>query len=154
MIGEVFAEGVCGADAARACILGPSDVSGTNALSHSSSTRDPTEEVKAMVRFLAVYDKPDDPEAFDRHYREVHIPLAKQLPGLRRYTISRHPAPTRDREAYYLIAELDWDDMTNLRHAFETPEGRATADDAAKLAPKDKVRTMVYELEDALQWAP
>ena len=41
--------------------------------------------------------------------------------------------------------------MTDLRHAFETPEGRATADDVAKLAPKDKVRTMVYELEDALQ---
>ena len=40
-----------------------------------------------MVRFLAVYDKPDDPDAFDRHYREVHIPLAKQLSRLRRYTV-------------------------------------------------------------------
>ncbi len=107
-----------------------------------------------MVRFLAVYDKPDDPVAFDRHYREVHIPLAKALPGLRRYTISRDPAPTRDRDAYYLVAELDWDDMTALRHAFETPEGRAAADDVANLAPKDKVRTMVYELEDALHGAP
>jgi uncharacterized protein (TIGR02118 family) len=96
-----------------------------------------------MVRFLAVYEETDEPEAFDRHYREVHIPLAKKLPGLRRYTISRNAAATRDREAYYLIAELDWDDMTDLRHAFETPEGRATADDVAKLAPGDKVRTMV-----------
>jgi uncharacterized protein (TIGR02118 family) len=104
-----------------------------------------------MVRFLAVYDKPDDPAAFDRHYREVHIPLAKQLPGVRRYTISRNPAATRDREAYYLIAELDWDDMAALRHAFETPEGRATADDVANLAPENGVRTMVFELEDALQ---
>jgi uncharacterized protein (TIGR02118 family) len=104
-----------------------------------------------MVRFLAAYDKPDDPEAFDRHYREVHIPLAKKLPGLRRYTISRNLAPTRDRDAYYLIAELDWDNMTDLRHAFQTPEGRATGDDVANLAPKDKVRTMVYELDDALQ---
>jgi uncharacterized protein (TIGR02118 family) len=104
-----------------------------------------------MIRFLAAYDKPDDPEGFDRHYREVHIPLAKKLPGLRGYTISRNAVATRDREAYYLIAELDWDDVTDLRHAFQTPEGRATADDVAKLAPKDRVRTMVYELEDALQ---
>jgi uncharacterized protein (TIGR02118 family) len=104
-----------------------------------------------MIRFLAAYDTPDDPEAFDRHYREVHIPLAKKLPGLRRYTISRNPAPTRDREAYYLIAELDWDNETDLQHAFQTPEGRATADDVAKLAPTDKVRTMIYELEDALR---
>ena len=77
-----------------------------------------------MVRFLAVYDKPDDPDLFDRHYREVHIPLAKKLPGLRRCTISRDPAPTRDGEAYYLIAELDWDDTTDLQHAFQTPVGR------------------------------
>jgi uncharacterized protein (TIGR02118 family) len=106
-----------------------------------------------MVRFLAAYDEPDDAKGFDRHYREVHIPLAKKLPRLRRYTISRNTAPTRDREAFYLIAELDWDDMADLRHAFETPEGRATADDVAKLAPRDKVRTMVYELEDAFDWA-
>ncbi len=75
-----------------------------------------------------MYDEPDDPEAFDRHYREVHIPLAKKLPGLRRYTISRNAAATRDREPYYLIAELDSDDMTDLRHAFDTPDGRAAAD--------------------------
>ena len=37
------------------------------------------------VRFLALYETPTEPEAFDRHYREVHIPLARQLPGLRRY---------------------------------------------------------------------
>lgn len=29
-----------------------------------------------MVRFLVVYEKPQDPEEFDRHYREVHLPLA------------------------------------------------------------------------------
>jgi uncharacterized protein (TIGR02118 family) len=104
-----------------------------------------------MVRFLAAYDRPNDPEAFDRHYREVHIPLAKKLPGLRRCTVSRNLAPTRDREAYYLIAELDWDNMTDLRHAFQTVEGLATGDDVANPAPKDKVRTMVYELDDVLQ---
>jgi uncharacterized protein (TIGR02118 family) len=104
-----------------------------------------------MVRFLVVYDKPEDPEAFDRHYREVHIPLASKLPGLRRYTISRDPAPVRGGEPYYLISELDWDDMPALERAFRSPEGRATAGDVAALAPDGGVRSMVYELEDALQ---
>ena len=36
-----------------------------------------------MVRFMVLYDQPEDAEAFDRHYRVVHIPLAKKLPGLR-----------------------------------------------------------------------
>ncbi len=35
------------------------------------------------VRFLALYETPAAPEAFDRHYREVHIPLGRRLPGLR-----------------------------------------------------------------------
>lgn len=34
-----------------------------------------------MIRFLAAYDIPDDPEAFDRHYREVHIPLVSMAIG-------------------------------------------------------------------------
>ena len=43
-----------------------------------------------MVRFLVLYNTPQDPAAFERHYRDVHIPLTKKLPGLRRYTIGRH----------------------------------------------------------------
>lgn len=59
-----------------------------------------------MMRFLVVYETPREPAAFDLHYREVHIPLAKKLPGLRRYTISRNAAAVRGGEPYYLVAEL------------------------------------------------
>ena len=101
-----------------------------------------------MVRFMVLYDQPEDAVDFDHHYREIHIPLAKKLPGLRRYTISRNARPSRSDDAYYLVAELDWDDMDALERDFRSPEGRATAEDAAKLAPEGKVRTMIYELED------
>jgi uncharacterized protein (TIGR02118 family) len=30
------------------------------------------------TRFLAVYETPADPEAFDRHYSETHISLIRQ----------------------------------------------------------------------------
>ncbi len=33
--------------------------------------------IDPMVRFLVLYDTPPDPEEFDRHYREVHIPLTR-----------------------------------------------------------------------------
>jgi uncharacterized protein (TIGR02118 family) len=101
-----------------------------------------------MVRFLVFYDEPEDAEAFDRHYREVQIPLAKKLRGLRRYTISRNARPIRGGDAYYLVAELDWDDMDALERDLRTPEGEATADDVANLAQEGEVRSMVYELED------
>jgi uncharacterized protein (TIGR02118 family) len=100
-----------------------------------------------MVRFLVLYSQPDDPGAFDRHYREVHIPLAKKLPGLRRYTVSRNIGAVRGGEPYYLVAELDWDDMESMRAAFRSPEGRATAEDVPKFAPAG-VHSMIFEVED------
>ena len=100
-----------------------------------------------MVRFLVVYETPADPAAFDRHYQDVHVPLAKQLPGLRRYTLSRACTPVRGGEPFYLVAELDWDDMDTLRAAFASPEGRATAADVAKLAPEG-VRSVIFEVEE------
>ena len=45
------------------------------------------------VRLLVGYEMPADPEAFDRHYDQVHIPLGRRLPGLRRYTVGRTPRP-------------------------------------------------------------
>ncbi len=100
------------------------------------------------ARFLVLWDTPRDPEGFDSHYRDVHIPLAKRLPGLRRYTVSRNAAPVRGGDPYYLVAELDFDDMASLQHAFKSPEGQETAADIVELAGGTGVHSMIYELED------
>jgi uncharacterized protein (TIGR02118 family) len=99
------------------------------------------------ARFLALYETPASPGAFDRHYREIHIPLGHQLPGLRRYAVSRDVAAVRG-APYYLVAELDWDTMDELRAAFASPEGRATAADAARLAELAPVRSMIFTVGD------
>jgi uncharacterized protein (TIGR02118 family) len=101
------------------------------------------------VRFLALYETPTDPEAFDRHYREVHIPLGRRLPGLRRYAVVRDVVAVRG-VPYYLVAELEWDTMEELRAAFASPEGRATAADAARLQEFAPVRSMTFTVDDGV----
>ena len=103
-----------------------------------------------MVRFTVIWKStPTDVEAFDRHYREVHIPLAKKLAGLRRYTLSRDLSRVRGEGAYYQIAELDWDDMASLRQAFDSPVGRPTAEDVEHLSQwSPGVESVIYELEE------
>jgi uncharacterized protein (TIGR02118 family) len=101
------------------------------------------------ARFLALYETPADPEAFDRHYRQVHIPLLRQLPGLRRYSVSQdltvlHGGPS------YLVTELEWDTMEELRAAFASPEGQATAADAARLQELAPVRRMIFTADDCV----
>jgi uncharacterized protein (TIGR02118 family) len=100
------------------------------------------------ARFLALYEKPADPEEFERHYRDVHIPLAQRLPGLRRYTLGRNIAAVRGGTPYYLVAELEWATMDALRAAFASPEGQATAADAAHLTDLAPVRSMTFTVED------
>ena len=102
----------------------------------------------AMVRFLVLYPRPTDVVAFERHYLDVHVPITKRLPGLRRYTVSRNPARIRGPEPYYLIAELDWDDMASMQRDFDSPLGQEAArdvDNLSRLCPG--IHSMVFEVE-------
>jgi hypothetical protein len=42
-----------------------------------------------MARLVVMYGTPKDAGAFDRDYFESHVPIAKKIPGLRKYEISR-----------------------------------------------------------------
>ena len=97
------------------------------------------------VRFVVLYDTPSDIDAFERHYDDVHIPLAKQLPGLRRYTRSHEPVPLRG-DPCYMVVTLDWDDMASLEAAFASEIGRRTAEDAETLARYAPMRAMILQL--------
>lgn len=104
-----------------------------------------------QARFLVIWDTPKDREAFDRHYREVHIPLSHKLPGLRRYTISRNLVAVRGGEPPYIVGELEWDDLESLQAAFASPEGRATAADVNDLSANASVRSMIYEVAESTE---
>ena len=104
-----------------------------------------------MVKLIVLWNTPEDPGAFERHYSDVHIPLVKQMPGLRRYTIGRHVTAPRGGEPYYWrIAELEWDTMDALQKALQSPQGQATAQDAASLVRSTgtSFRSMAYEVEE------
>ncbi|NUS17248.1 MAG: EthD family reductase [Streptomyces sp.] len=102
------------------------------------------------ARFVVLYETPANPERFEQHYREVHIPLARRLPGLRRYTVGRDLAATGGDCPYYMVAELDWDTMDELRAAFASPEGRACGADAAHLRELTPLHTMIFTVDDSV----
>ena len=90
---------------------------------------------------LVLYNHPEDPAAFDKHYNEVHIPLAKQMPGLIRYTVSRNLSK---KAPYYLVAELDWEDMDAFRAGVSSPIAAEAAADVQKFATGGS-STLIYE---------
>jgi len=88
-----------------------------------------------VADLVVLYKTPTDPAAFDKYYFENHIPLAKKIPGLRKYTVSKGPIATPGGpSALHLIATLSFDSMADIGTAFASPEGRATAADVPKFA--------------------
>ncbi|WP_099864825.1 EthD family reductase [Pararhizobium haloflavum] len=88
-----------------------------------------------MAKLIAMYRTPQDKTAFDRYYRETHVPLAKKIPGLRKYEISRGGIDTPGGPAdYHLLAILHFDSLDAIRSALGSPEGKAAAGDIANFA--------------------
>jgi uncharacterized protein (TIGR02118 family) len=83
-----------------------------------------------MAQVIVTYKAPKDPAAFDKYYAETHIPLAKKMPGLRKFEISRGPvASAVGASGIHLIAILTFDNLAAVQAAFGSPEGKATAGD-------------------------
>lgn len=83
-----------------------------------------------MWQFVVMYRRPDDPDAFDRHYREVHVPLTWKFPGLRRMTISKVLPSAEGHDDVYMISTMYWDDLESLQAALKSPARSAAWEDA------------------------
>jgi uncharacterized protein (TIGR02118 family) len=88
-----------------------------------------------MARLLVLYKTPVDPKAFDAYYFDSHVPLAKKIPGLRKYEVSKGAVATpAGPSGVHLVATLFFDDMAAIQNAFASPEGQAAAADVATFA--------------------
>lgn len=88
-----------------------------------------------MAKLFAIYQQPADPAAFDRYYFETHVPLAKTIPGLRSYEVTRGDVMgMAGKHGTYLVAVLGFDSMQAIAAALASPQGQATAADLANFA--------------------
>ena len=88
-----------------------------------------------MAKVLVLYKTPTDAAAFDKYYATIHIPLAKQIPGLKRYDVSTGPvrAPAGP-SGVHLAAELNFDSFDALAAGMASPQGQAAAADLPNFA--------------------
>jgi uncharacterized protein (TIGR02118 family) len=88
-----------------------------------------------MADLVVIYKIPTDPATFDKYYAETHIPLAKKLPGLRKYQISKGDvASPAGPSGVHLVATLTFDSVAAIQDAFASPEGQAAAGDLPNFA--------------------
>ena len=88
-----------------------------------------------MAKVIAMYRTPADAAAFDNYYFTTHVPLAKSIPGLRGYEVTRGTIATMDGPSqYYLIATLTFDSLAAIQTALTSAQGQATAADLGNFA--------------------
>jgi uncharacterized protein (TIGR02118 family) len=88
-----------------------------------------------MAEVVVMYKTPKDTAAFDKYYAETHVPLAKKMPGLRKFQVSQGPVATpAGPSAFHMIAILTFDNMAAIQKAFGSAEGQAAAGDVKKFA--------------------
>lgn len=87
------------------------------------------------AKLIALYKKPLDTAHFDQYYFEKHVPLAKTVPGLRRFTVNASPiASPQGPAVYHLVSELYFDSLGDAARALASPEGQRTGADLANFA--------------------
>jgi uncharacterized protein (TIGR02118 family) len=88
-----------------------------------------------MAKLFAIYQQPKDPAAFDAYYFGTHVPLAKTIPGLKSYEVTRGDVMGMGgKHGVYLVALLEFDSMQAIGEALASPQGQATAADLANFA--------------------
>lgn len=89
-----------------------------------------------MVKFIAIYRKPENVEDFDKHYNEVHAPLAAKMPGLIKLEVNRIYGTPMGESDLHLIAEMYFETKEAMLQALSSPEGKAAGKDLMGFAGK------------------
>ena len=87
-----------------------------------------------MHTLTAIYRAPENKEEFDKHYLDIHTPLAKQMEGLRRMEVTwveKMLTPGNDTlpAAPHLVCTMYFDDAEALNLSMKSPSSRAAAKD-------------------------
>jgi uncharacterized protein (TIGR02118 family) len=83
---------------------------------------------------LVVKEQGMSDDEFAKYMLEAHAPLAKKMPGLRRYVLNIVQRPPNREPEYHSVAELWFDDRESMKKAFASPEGQLTQKDIEEFA--------------------
>ena len=88
-----------------------------------------------VAKLIVLYSDIKDPQKFDVYYRNVHIPMAKKIPGVRKIVVSKVKRLALGKANYYQVVEVYFDDMESLVKAGESKEAQEALQDGLSLDP-------------------
>lgn len=100
-----------------------------------------------MHCLTVLYPRPDDPDQFRTYYVGSHVPLAKQLPGLKSCSWGFAAAlGPDDGETPFCVFQAMFDSAEAMGAALQSPIGGRVAADVPNYSPKG-ARLLHYAVE-------
>jgi uncharacterized protein (TIGR02118 family) len=90
-----------------------------------------------MAEINVLWTAPDDVEGFERHYRDVHIPLTQRWEGVTSVSVTRiAPDPGGAQAPYHLVFRARFPDLQALQAALGSPVTGQIVQDANQLGER------------------
>lgn len=84
-------------------------------------------------KLIALYRRPQNEDAFLKHYHEVHMPLVQAVPGLEKTVVNRVTGAVGESDLF-MIAELHFPDRDTFTSAMRSEANQAAGKDLATFA--------------------
>lgn len=103
-----------------------------------------------MIKYIALYKRPADPEGFDRQYFESHLPVVGAVPGLVRAEVAKvqrvfFAGFLGDTEPY-LVAEMYFESEESFKAALKSPEWATSGANLAEIGGMELVAMFSAEV--------
>ncbi len=87
-----------------------------------------------MASIIVLFGKPQDPQEFDELYWKEHVPMARKMPGLKKFTVHKVAPPPGREPPYYQVVEMEFESMDELKKATKSLESQESTRHASKIA--------------------
>ncbi|MBB5956393.1 uncharacterized protein (TIGR02118 family) [Saccharothrix tamanrassetensis] len=106
-----------------------------------------------MIKYIALYRKPENVDEFDEAYFATHLPLVAKTPGLVRAEVAKVsrvlvPGFFGEHEPH-LVAEMYFASEADMKTAFDSPEWQAAGANLGEIGGMELVAMFAAEVVGA-----
>ncbi len=105
------------------------------------------------VKIVVIYPRPRDEEAFEKLYRDEHIPmLERKLKGMTRLVLAKVTGSPQGKVTAYRLAEVHFSSVDDLNKCLESDGGKEVLAHAAQISTGGQPVILACEEESFVFW--
>lgn len=105
------------------------------------------------VKVVVIYPRPHDEEAFEKVYKDEHLPLAEaKLKGMTRLVATKVLSSPLGKVAAYRLAEVYFSNLDDLTKCVQSDAGQEVVAHAAKISTGGPPIVLICEEESFVYW--